>query len=51
MEEYIAFIDIDELDYIHADYYEKDVFAYNDKATNFYNKNGYHSRMHTNIKK
>lgn len=28
-----------------------DVFAYNDNAINFYEKNGYHSRMYTNIKK
>ena len=28
-----------------------DVFAYNDKAISFYNKNGYHSRMITKIKR
>lgn len=28
-----------------------DVFAYNDRAINFYNNNGYHARMITNIKK
>ncbi len=28
-----------------------DVFVYNERAINFYNKNGYHSRMITNIKK
>ncbi len=28
-----------------------DVFAYNDGAINFYNKNGYHARMITDIKK
>ena len=28
-----------------------DVFAYNDIGINFYNKNGYHSRMETMIKK
>ena len=28
-----------------------DVFAYNDNAINFYDKKGYHSRMHVNIKK
>ena len=28
-----------------------DVFAYNDNAINFYNKKGYHPRMHTDIKK
>ena len=28
-----------------------DVFAYNDYAINFYNKHGYHARMHTKIKK
>ena len=27
------------------------VFAYNDNAIKFYDKNGYHSRMYTNIKK
>lgn len=28
-----------------------DVFAYNENGINFYNKQGYHSRMHTMIKK
>ena len=28
-----------------------DVFAYNESAINFYSKEGYHSRMYTNIKK
>ena len=28
-----------------------DVFAYNDKAINFYDKYGYHPRMHTDIKR
>ena len=28
-----------------------DVFAYNENAIKFYDKNGYHSRMYTNIKK
>ena len=28
-----------------------DVFAYNEKAINFYNKQGYHTRMLVNIKK
>lgn len=28
-----------------------DVFAYNENAINFYNKKGYHHRMHTDIKK
>lgn len=28
-----------------------DVFAYNENAINFYNKNGYHPRMYTDIKK
>ena len=28
-----------------------DVFAYNEIGINFYNKLGYHSRMHTKIKK
>ena len=27
-----------------------DVFAYNDNGINFYNKSGYHNRMHTMIK-
>lgn len=28
-----------------------DVFAYNENVINFYNKKGYHHRMHTDIKK
>lgn len=28
-----------------------DVFAYNNKALDFYNKNGYHARMVVDIKK
>ena len=28
-----------------------DVFAYNQKGINFYNKQGYHPRMHIGIKK
>ncbi len=34
-----------------CEYVLVDVFAYNDLAINFYDKCGYHSRMHTNIKK
>ena len=34
-----------------CEYVLVDVFAYNEKAINFYKKNGYHSRMYTNIKK
>ncbi len=34
-----------------CEYVIVDVFAYNDKAINFYNKCGYHTRMYTNIKK
>lgn len=34
-----------------CEYILVDVFAYNDNAINFYEKNGYHSRMYTNIKK
>ncbi len=34
-----------------CEYVLVDVFAYNIKALNFYEKNGYHSRMMTNIKK
>ena len=34
-----------------CEYVLVDVFAYNDNAINFYEKNGYHSRMYTNIKK
>lgn len=34
-----------------CEYILVDVFAYNDDAINFYDKNGYHSRMYTNIKK
>lgn len=35
------------------DYFKSlgDVFAYNENAIKFYDKNGYHSRMYTNIKK
>lgn len=36
---------------VNCKYILVDVFAYNDNAINFYNKNGYHSRMITNIKK
>lgn len=34
-----------------CEYVLVDVFAYNEKAINFYNKKGYHARMYTNIKK
>lgn len=34
-----------------CEYVIVDVFAYNEGAIKFYNKNGYHARMYTNIKK
>lgn len=34
-----------------CEYVLVDVFAYNNTAINFYNKQGYHFRMHTQIKK
>src|SRR5574344_1028255 len=34
-----------------CEYILVDVFAYNDNAIKFYDRNGYHSRMYTNIKK
>lgn len=34
-----------------CEYIIVDVFAYNKNGINFYNKQGYHSRMHTEIKK
>lgn len=34
-----------------CEYILVDVFAYNDNSIKFYDKNGYHSRMYTNIKK
>ena len=34
-----------------CEYVLVDVFAYNTNAINFYNKQGYHARMHTKIKK
>ena len=34
-----------------CEYILVDVFAYNDNAIKFYNKEGYHTRMYTNIKK
>ena len=34
-----------------CEYILVDVFAYNENAIKFYEKNGYHSRMHTKIKK
>lgn len=34
-----------------CEYVLVDVFAYNENAINFYEKKGYHSRMHTDIKK
>lgn len=43
MEEYFKSVD--------CEYIIVDVFSYNDKAINFYNKNGYHSRMEVMIKK
>lgn len=43
MEKYFKFND--------CEYVLVDVFAYNENAINFYNKNGYHSRMYTDIKK
>lgn len=36
---------------IGCEYILVDVFAYNEKAINFYSKKDYHSRMHTMIKK
>ena len=34
-----------------CEYVLVDVFAYNENAINFYDKKGYHTRMHTDIKK
>ena len=34
-----------------CEYILVDVFAYNENAIKFYDKKGYHPRMHTNIKK
>lgn len=34
-----------------CEYVFVDVFAYNEKAINFYNKKRYHPRMYTNIKR
>lgn len=34
-----------------CEYILVDVFAYNEKAIKFYDRNGYHSRMYTKIKK
>ena len=34
-----------------CEYVLVDVFAYNENAVKFYEKNGYHARMHVNIKK
>ena len=34
-----------------CEYILVDVFAYNENAIKFYDKNGYHSRMYTKIKK
>ena len=34
-----------------CEYILVDVFAYNENAIKFYDRNGYHSRMYTNIKK
>ena len=36
---------------INCEYVFIDVFAYNNNAINFYNKNGYHARMHVDVKK
>lgn len=36
---------------VECEYILVDVFAYNENAISFYNKNGYRSRMYTNIKK
>ena len=43
MEDYFKSVD--------CEYVLLDVFAYNENAIKFYDKNGYHSRMHTQIKK
>lgn len=43
MEDYFKSLD--------CEYILVDVFAYNENAINFYYKNGYHTRMITNIKK
>lgn len=43
MEDYFKFVD--------CEYILVDVFAYNKTGIDFYNKNGYHHRMHTEIKK
>ena len=37
--------------YLGCEYIFVDVFAYNQKGINFYNKQGYHPRMHIGIKK
>ena len=34
-----------------CEYVLVDVFAYNENAINFYERKGYHPRMHTDIKK
>ena len=34
-----------------CEYIFVDIFAYNQKGLNFYNKQGYHPRMHIGIKK
>lgn len=34
-----------------CEYILVDVFAYNENAIKFYDRNGYHSRMYTKIKK
>ena len=43
MEEYLLSLD--------CEYIIVDVFAYNEIGINFYEKEGYHNRMHTSIKK
>jgi len=36
---------------VKCEYVLVDVFSYNENAIKFYDKNGYHSRINTNIKK
>ena len=43
MEEYFKSLD--------CEYINIDVFAYNENAIKFYNKNGYHHRMYIDIKR
>ncbi|MBO5095282.1 MAG: hypothetical protein J6B98_00195 [Bacilli bacterium] len=37
--------------FLGCEYVLVDVFAYNENAIKFYDKNGYHHRMYTDIKK